>query len=88
MGQLNRPLADGPQPLHPQPANPQPLNPQLADPEPVNPQLASPQSVNPPRATQPGGNPPARAKRPRLEPPNMGQLNRPLNGSNPPDPEQ
>jgi hypothetical protein len=74
MGQLNRPMADGPQAL----------NPQLATPEPVNPQLASPQSVNPPHATQPGGNQPIpRAKRPRLEPPNMGQLNRPLAEGNP-----
>lgn len=76
MGQLNRPIADGPQALNQQPAAPDPLNPHPA----------SPQPVNPPNATQPGGNqPPARAKRPRLEAPNMGQLNRPLNGENPPN---
>jgi hypothetical protein len=76
MGQLNRPIPDGPEAL----------NPQLATPEPVNPQVASPQSVNPPNVTQPGGNQPTRAKRPRLQSPNMGQLNRPLSGEKPPDP--
>jgi len=64
-------MADGPQALNQQPAAP----------DPVNPPPAGTQPVNPPNATQP----PARAKRPRLEAPNMGQLNRPLNGENPPN---
>ncbi|MFI6072526.1 hypothetical protein ACIA5C_13145 [Actinoplanes sp. NPDC051343] len=74
MGQLNRPISDGPQALNQQPVAP----------DPVNPHTAGQQPVNPPNAPHPGGNqPPARAKRPRLEPPNMGQLNRPLNGDSP-----
>ena len=48
---------------------------------------AAPQPVNPPPPAPPAGPPGTRAKRPPLESPNMGQLNRPLGpgGTHPPN---
>ncbi|MGW4947636.1 hypothetical protein ACWEOZ_39300 [Actinoplanes sp. NPDC004185] len=77
MGQLNRPFEPT---AHPAPAT-NPANGNESQPQsPAHPQLSEPASLSGLARPQP----PARTTRPPLEPPQMGQLNRPLSPSDTP----